>query len=298
MGTALGFLLARTYDNRPRVWMEKLEDRRFFSVAAEQDPVVMLNDQNQVVATVQIINGVLTVQTTSGPDDMMIGSLKDDPDHLYVHVNYVRTIFARAGITGISVDLGDGDDAYVANNYGGLLNLPTTVNGGAGNDEISGEYDRNDLWELIPNIGDGPFAPAHFIGGEGNDTLAGGIGDTVVEGGPGVNRMFGRKGLFTILDAPPKEPTPVFVDDGGEGSMILLDDVVNGIFNVDSGSVTAVPIAGEAIATPTKDASGPAETSAAAVSKPPLAASAPASANPLLSSEGSLLGRRENEIWN
>lgn len=297
MGTALGFLLVRTYDNRPRLWMEKLEIRRLFSISTAADGAIMYNDQNQPVATAEVINGVLTVKTTDGVDDMMIGSLAGDTDHLYVQNNYARKIFPRAGITAISVDLGDGDDAYVANDFGGLLNLATTVNGGAGNDEIGGETDRNYLWEPIPDIGDGPFAPAHFIGGEGDDTLVGGIGDTVVEGGPGVNDMWGRKGLFTILDAPPKEPAPVFVpDDNAAPISYMLDDVVYDIIPLVDSPSPIIEAAGEPISIPV--ANPPAEAGAPAVQKPAATAPAPVAENSLLAPQDSLLGRRENEIWN
>jgi Ca2+-binding RTX toxin-like protein len=296
MGTALGFLRVRTYDNRPRNWMEALETRRLFSISTAADGPIMFDDQNQPVATAEVINGVLTVKTTDGVDDMMIGSLAGDPDHLYVQNNYARKIFPRAGITAISVDLGDGDDAYVANNFGGLLNLPTTVNGGAGNDEISGESDRNYLWELIPNIGDGPFAPAHFIGGEGNDTLVGGIGDTVVEGGPGENRMFGRPGLFTILDAPtpPNLPTPPFTHSGEDVFYILDDSVVPIQLISDPSAITASPES--AVITPASDQTTTGQT--APIPNPVAAPSAISPPNSLLTAQGSLLGQRDDLLWN
>src|SRR5260221_1044659 len=197
MGTALGFLLLRTYDGRPRVWMEKLETRRLFSVASDASLAVMLNDANQPVATAQVIDGILTVVTGDGADDVMLGTARGDADQLFIYVNGVRRYLSRGEITGVSIDLGDGDDGFGVQNWDGLLNLPTTVNGGAGDDSIGGENEFDYVNDRIRNLGDGPFAPVHLIGGDGNDTLVGGLGDTVAEGGAGTNQMYGRKGLFT-----------------------------------------------------------------------------------------------------
>jgi hypothetical protein len=199
MGTALGFLLVRTYDSRPRLWMEKLETRRLFSVAAD---AVMLNDQNQPVATAEVINGVLTVKTTDGSDEVMVGT-DYDTNQIYVDVNYVRKYFPRSGMTAISVDLLGGDDYYSSYNFNGLVNLPVTVNGGAGDDAIGGEYERDYIDHIIPAAtGDGPYASVNLIGGEGNDTLVGGIGEAMLDGGPGLNDLRGNPGRFTIVEAP------------------------------------------------------------------------------------------------
>jgi Ca2+-binding RTX toxin-like protein len=300
MGTALGFLRVRTYDNRPRIWIETLENRRLFSVAVEQDSAVMLDELDRPVATAEVVDGVLTVVTGSGPDDVMIGSAKDDPEHLYVFVNYVRKYFARSGITAISVETGDGDDSYAVHNFGGLVNLPTTVNGGAGDDAFGGENEFNFVGDRIRNLGDGPFAPVHLIGGDGDDTLAGGIGDTVVEGGSGTNQMYGRKGLFTIADVPVESPPP-FVGEEGEVFPSFPSDMISEVGALlptsFDGAIVAVATVGEQpAAKPEPDASAPAggDAVAAALAAPGIAGSAE---NSLLMSEGSLLGQRDGEIW-
>ena len=141
-----------------RIWFESLETRRLFSVLANTAPLVMLDDANNPVATVQIIDGTLTVTTTNGIDDAMIGTSQSHPGQLFVHNNGARSYFSREGITGISVNLGDGDDAFCFHNEDGLVNLPTTINGGAGDDEMGGETDR-DFMDVPIQIGDGPFAP-------------------------------------------------------------------------------------------------------------------------------------------
>jgi hypothetical protein len=161
MVTALSFRLPRTYTDKPRIWFESLETRRLFSVPANTAPLVMLDDANNPVATVQIIDGTLTVTTTNGIDDAMIGTSKDHPGQLFVNVGGARSFFSREGITAISVDLGDGDDAFAFYDETGLVNLPTTIKGGAGDDLMGGESDRDDKHGPI-QIDDGPNADKHL----------------------------------------------------------------------------------------------------------------------------------------
>src|SRR3954469_902175 len=112
MITALGFRVLRTYSDHPRIWFESLETRRLFSAAANPAPLVMLDDANRPVATVQIVDGVLNVVTGDGADDVTLGTAKDHPGQIFVYVNYVRMYFSRADITAVSIDLGDGDDGF------------------------------------------------------------------------------------------------------------------------------------------------------------------------------------------
>jgi Ca2+-binding RTX toxin-like protein len=297
MTTALGFRLPRTYDNRPRIWFEALETRRLFSVPANSAPLVMLDDANHPVATVQLIDGVLNVVTGDGVDDVMLGTAGGHPDQLFVHVNGVRQYFSRAGITAVSVDLGAGDDGFGVDNFDEFLNLPTTVNGGAGDDSIGGENEFNYLGERIADPGDAPFAPVHLIGGEGNDTLVGGIGDTVAEGGAGNDLMYGRKGLFTILDAPP--PASPIPSTSGSGDDIL--PVTFPAFANDPGIVIPVTTVQQ-----------PPTTTPAPVAEPQLESSGGAAARPtssvptapsgtrnesILRSERSLLDQHSDELW-
>jgi Ca2+-binding RTX toxin-like protein len=300
MTTALGFRLPRTYDTRPRVWFESLETRRLFSVPANSAPLVMLDDANHPVATVQLIDGVLNVVTGDGVDDVMLGTAGGHPDQLFVHVNGVRQYFSRAGITAVSVDLGAGDDGFGVDNFDTLLNLPTTVNGGAGDDSVGGENEFNYLGERIADPGDAPFAPVHLIGGEGNDTLVGGIGDTVAEGGPGNDLMYGRKGLFTILDSPPVTPVPPSIDDGETGRLpYMLDDgvVPDPIVTIASPADNQQPSPTPA-PTPTVEPDAEASSGAAAAvptTRPHANPRTPE--NSLLNSHESLFGHRADEIW-
>jgi hypothetical protein len=280
MSTALSIRLPRRYHEKHHVWFESLETRRLFSTPANLAPVVMLDDANHPVATVEVIDGVLTVTTSDGVDDAMIGSSKSHPDQLFVHNNGARSYFSREGITGISVNLGDGDDAFAFYDENGLVNLPTTINGGAGDDEIGGEGDR-DVMDVLIDIGDGPFAPVHLIGGEGDDLLGGGIGDTVAEGGPGNDTMRPWKGSFTVLDpAPSDTPTPLVSDDAKAAPIIDAPD--------DALVPDAVVV----------DLQANELSSGTAAAPEPLTFASPATPqNSLLTSEDSLLSHQADEIW-
>lgn len=296
MTTALGFRILRTYDTRPRIWFESLETRRLFSVTANAAPLVMLDDANHPVATVQVIDRLLNVVTTNGVDDAMIGTSKDHPGQLFVHVNGVRSYFSRQDITAISVDLGAGDDAFAFYNEDGLVNLPTTINGGAGNDEIGGEGDRGVL-DVKIQVGDGPFAPVHLIGGEGDDLLGGGLGDTTADGGPGTDTMRPGKGPFTILDPPPPTaPTPSASDSG--------DDALPGTFPIvtnDPGIV--IPVATvQQPPTPTPAPAPEPQLESSGGEAARLTSSSPTAPSgtrneSILRSERSLLDQHPDELW-
>jgi Ca2+-binding RTX toxin-like protein len=137
-----------------------------------------------------------------------------------------------------------------------------TVNGGAGDDSIGAEFERDYLDHIIPDaVNGGPFAPVNLVGGEGNDTLRGGIGDAVLDGGPGVNDLRGNPGRFTIVEAP----QPQAAETGSETAEAGSAD-----------SQTAAPVV------------APARTSPAIAN---------AAANSLLDSDAPVLGQKDDALW-
>ncbi len=111
----------------------------------------------------------------------------------------------------VRIELGDGDDQGVVTVNSNGLGLPddlsVTLDGGSGNDRLSGP-------------GRGAVFAAN--GGEGSDVLDGGNRDDLLDGGPGNDRINGAAGNDRVL--------------GGEGDDTLQgDDVVLGSDVIDGG---------------------------------------------------------------
>ncbi len=129
----------------------------------------------------------LTVDLAGG-DDHVTGSLYATTDH-----------FA-------TVDLGAGND-YLETSGADI------VNGGPGNDEITG-------WgQVMDNV---------FDGGDGNDTLAGGQGADIVRGGAGNDQLQGDSGGTHYAD----------VIDGGDGIDSVDDFYLEDAYDLTPATVT------------------------------------------------------------
>lgn len=95
-------------------------------------------------------------------------------------------------------DLGDGDDELLvsgADEGSTTTELPLTINGGAGNDVLSGA-ELDDVIDGGPGNDD---IPAHagndtVTGGEGDDSLRGNDGNDTLDGGPGDDFLNGMEG--------------------------------------------------------------------------------------------------------
>ena len=93
------------------------------------------------------------------------------------------TVRCREPITAITVDLGDGSDTLTDS----LLVTPVTVDGGAGDDAITGGGGNDRI-----SGGDGDDS---LEGGGGNDTSDGGAGSDSFDGGAGSDTVFARDGV-------------------------------------------------------------------------------------------------------
>lgn len=93
--------------------------------------------------------------------------------------NDLVSVYA-AFLPGVTVQLGDGDDGY-----DGTLNGNDRVDGGPGDDWISGDAPAGDDWDLWGSSRD------TLIGGPGDDTLIGGYETDILRGGPGKDRLIG-----------------------------------------------------------------------------------------------------------
>jgi Ca2+-binding RTX toxin-like protein len=143
-------------------------------------------------------HGLLSIEGTTAADTIALRLKAGDPGTLQVDVGDNGSAdfeFARARVRAIVVDAGAGDDLVRIDDSNGTLtdSIPTTIDGGDGNDTLIGGSGAETL-----------------IGGDGNDTITGGKGndlaflgagdDTFVwNPGDGSDTVEGQDGADTML---------------------------------------------------------------------------------------------------
>jgi len=153
-------------------------------------------------------NGLLTVSGTNADDRIALRLQAGQPGVLEVDFGddgSAEFSFERGEIAEIVVDAGNGGDAVRIDESNGVFadTIPTTINGGNGNDRLVGGAGAGTL-----NGGNGDDA---LFGGNGNEKLLGGNGNDTIDGDKGNDVAFLGNGDDT------------FVWDPGDGS-----DVVEG----------------------------------------------------------------------
>ena len=129
-----------------------------------------------VITGAGVNDGVLQIVGTDGKDRVTVN--QQGNGLLKVHANFFEgkpfRTFDSAEIQAIQIVLCDGDDlASIAGN----IDIPATINGGAGNDHLRGGRGDDVL-----------------IGGTGNDKLFGGRGHDLLDGGDGRDTLFRSSG--------------------------------------------------------------------------------------------------------
>ena len=162
----------------------------------------------------QVEQGELAIEGANGNDRLALRLQAGNPAVLQVDVGDDGSAdfsFARAGITRISVDGGNGDDVVRIDEGNGVFTdtIATTIDGGNGDDSLVGGS-----------------ASVTLQGGNGNDILAGGSGAETLEGGNGNDSIDGNGGNDVGLLGNGND---TFVWDPGDGS-----DVVEGQNGIDT----------------------------------------------------------------
>jgi hypothetical protein len=129
-------------------------------------------------------------------------------------VNLNNGAVPPTGLTSITVDAGDGDDAVTT-----LAGLPTpvTFTGGDGNDSLSAA---------------GATGAANLDGGTGNDVLIGGAGNDVLTGGTGEDTLDGRGGSNSLTGGT---DTDTILVSGTAGADTITATHSGGNFNITGG---------------------------------------------------------------
>ena len=152
------------------------------------------------VGIAQLYGGLLAVEGTNADDRIAVGLQAGNPAILQVDLGddgSAEFSIPRAEVERLSLDGGNGDDSLRIDERNGVFTdtIPTTIDGGNGNDRI--------------------------VGGAGANTLRGGNGDDVLFGGAGVETLLGGNGDDTI--------------DGNKGNDVALMGNGNDTFVWDPG---------------------------------------------------------------
>ena len=148
-------------------------------------------------------NGLLTVEGTNAADRIAVRLQAGQPGILEVDFGddgSAEFSFERTEIAKIVVEAGNGADAVRIDESNGVFadTIPTTVDGGNGNDRLVGGSGAGTL-----------------IGGNGDDALFGGNGNEMLLGGNGNDSIDGNKGNDVAFMG---NGADTFVWDPGDGS--------------------------------------------------------------------------------
>jgi len=164
--------------------IEPLESRTFLSATLAGDWAVLSS------------RGILQLSGTAGDEGITVVR---QGKRLEITRNDESFTIAASRVKGISVSLGSGDDAFVSE-----AAIPTTVFGGAGDDEIvtAGGKDRvyggsgSDYIETAGGNDEvyGASGNDTVLGGAGSDRLHGGAGSDYLDGGQGNDSLYGEDG--------------------------------------------------------------------------------------------------------
>jgi hypothetical protein len=93
-----------------------------------------------------------------------------------------------AGVTGVTMIGREGDDSLLLSEFAFVPEVPASLSGGGGDDELQGSGFRDQL-----------------SGGIDDDTIRGGGGNDVIGGNPGADRLLGAKGADRVTGGPGKD---------------------------------------------------------------------------------------------
>ena len=182
---------------------EKLENRRMFAVS---DPV----------------NGVVTITGTEQADEIRVRI--DNNGRLEIQDNFDFRLFVADQVTGLVINGLGGADTLALN---AQLNIPATINGGAGGDTIVGGRASDVLnGEAGSDSVSGGLGNDAISGGANSDTLSGSVGNDTIFGGNGDDEMSGGP-LNDFLDGGLGRDT---MSGGGQTDTVSYADRTQSVF--------------------------------------------------------------------
>jgi Ca2+-binding RTX toxin-like protein len=173
---------------------EPLETRRLLSASLKPD-----------FGSAVVTDGELHIKGTRGDDQITIGLNFDDPDGFArVHVNVNGSIVGNFFLDELTANVlhvhaRTGNDGVSFDESNGLLPLRMVAHGGQGDDTIVGGIFDDELHggQGNDNLSGNDGFDALF-GGGGDDMLSGGFGDDSLDGGGGHDSLYGEFGFDTL----------------------------------------------------------------------------------------------------
>ena len=147
-------------------------------------------EAREVPATAALSNGILTVTGTGSADTITVRQ-----SSTAITVDGVSGSFALSKVTEVRVNAGGGNDTVDLRKAGAVVTKPAHVEGGNGNDKITGGTRDDSLFGGKGNDNlDGGGGNDQLDGGRNNDILVGGDGNDVLDGFSGNDVLFGNDG--------------------------------------------------------------------------------------------------------
>ncbi|WP_439626673.1 hypothetical protein [Gemmata sp.] len=198
-------------------------------------PAVVQLEAREVpaVASVQLVGGVLTVQTNDESSNVAVSQTATNINVRDSVTNQVWN-YARAQVSVVNMFGGAGNDSFTSKGNAGVY---VGLYGKGGDDVLDGNAGPN---TLIGGPGNdrlfGRGGADLINGGAGNDFIFGGLGNDVLNGQGGADTVNGGQGIDAITGGPGNDVLVSIdgtnldtVDAGGGGEDILWIDNVGGV---------------------------------------------------------------------
>ena len=214
-----------------------------FALAALVVPAISSAKSDRVDGVrADIQRGTLDVKGGDQADSVALRLKAGDPNTVQVDVGdngSADLSFARSGLSAINVTMGDGNDSARVDDANGVFtdSIPTTIAGGDGNDSLNGGLGVGSGAERYRG-GDGADA---VVGGKGNDTAALGDGNDSFrwDPGDGSDVIEGQDGSDTMLfNGAGASETVTMTADGGR--LAFLRNLAGAIVTMDTDGVEIV----------------------------------------------------------
>jgi Ca2+-binding RTX toxin-like protein len=191
------------------------------------------HSQKKQIKQPTLENGLLTVEGTNKADRIALRLQAGQPGILQVDFGddgSAEFSFERGQIAQIVVDAGNGGDAVRIDESNGIFSdtIPTTIEGGNGNDRLVGGAGAGTL--------DGGNGDDTLFGGNGNEKLLGGNGNDSIDGNKGNDTAFLGKGDDTFIWDPGDGSDTIEGEKGNDTMVFNGADVVDTVNLVADGS--------------------------------------------------------------